>query len=310
MFVPQGGFTLEGVTLTHSEAIEWPTYIHNYLDPPTSTLPGQITVKNCTLKGGELIRCFQSRNLLVQKCKFIRAGSGQVPSLSVWDHCDFVGHTANGMHAFFNTGADGILVTNCTWTGTNRGIVFQTGPCRGSLAMNLYFSGIRGGEANANEVLLFEGGTDGRTEPGEGMRDNTFVDITIENCAGPGISLYGSGFSDMRFWSVNSLVDNTSIMVAALNGGRIGTNEFTNFQTTGAIDLRGDVGTVKFGNLQIYERPQMSGNQGPFTPVLKQFNENFPFHLDEVAKEKGEFTFYGSNFWKADRTSKPIEGVR
>jgi len=298
--------TLEGLTLTHLEAIDWPTYIHNYPSPR-----GDITVRNCTLKGGELIRCYPT-SLLVQGCKFIRAGSGQVPSLSVWESCEFIGHTRTGQHAFFNTGADGILVTNCTWTGTNRGMVFQTGPCRGALVANCYFTGIRGGEANANEVILFEGGTDGTIRPGEerAMRDNTFLDITINNCSGPALSLYGSGMHSNRFWNVSASVDNTGLMVAALSGGRIDDNSFENFQTTGGIDLRGDVGQVKFGNLQIFERPQMSGNQGPFTPVLKQFNENFPFHLDEVAKEKGEFTFYGSNFWKADRTSKPIEGVR
>jgi len=298
MFIPKGTMFLEGLTLTHE--CDWPTYIHNYLDPPTSTLSGQITVKNCTLKGGELIRCFQSRNMLVQNCRFEKASTGQVPSLSVWDHCDFVGHTANGMHAFFNTGAEGILVTNCTWYGTNRGIVFQTGSCRGSMIMNCYFDNIRGGEANANEVILFEG----NGVPGEGIRENTLVDINITNCAGPGICLFGSGFTDNRFWSINAEVDNTALMIAAING-QIDNNSFENFQTTGGIDLRGPIGKVKFGNLQIYERPQMSGNQGPFTPILEHFNQNYPLHKDNVT---GEITFYGSNFWRSNRTKEPING--
>lgn len=309
MFVPSGSMTLEGLTLTHS-CDDWPVYIHTYLEPPTSVLPGQITVKNCTLQGGELIRCFQSRNLLVQNCRFIRAGTGQVPSASVWDSCDFIGHTRTGQHTFFNTGADGILVVNCTWTGTNRGIVFQTGPCRGALVANCYFTGIRGGEANANEVILMEAGTDGRIEPGEGMRDNTFLDVQITDSAGPAISLFGSGMAGNRFWSVVADIDNTSLMVAALNGGRITDNEFHNFQTTGGLDFRGNIGKVTLGNLQLFERPQMAGNQGPFTPVLKHFNEHWPFHLDDLAKEKGVFSFYGSNLWKADRSQVAIEGVQ
>lgn len=277
-----GDMTLEGIRLTHSEEIDSAKIFYFHHDYPQP--PGYLTVRNCELYGGNLSES-TSPGMVVEDCIFNRAGTGFISGGSVYRRCRFIGHTSVGHHAYFNAGAVGSLIVSCEWVNTNRGMVFQTGPAQGTVALDLQFHGIRGGETNANEVILFETGTNGQVPIGEGARENVFADIQITDCNGPGVSLYGSGISKNQFWNMNIDVDNLPITFTPLSGGKVDDHQFHNIQLSGPITLAGDVGKLYLGNIHFFRKPQKCGNQGAFKPNIEFFNKNFPFNIDDAAKK-------------------------
>lgn len=305
MFVPSGGMTLEGLTLDH-EGVEADgvVYIHNF---PYQA--GNISVKNCTIRKGELLRGGPF-GILVERCRFDKGLSGQVPSGSAWIDNEFYGPTLKGQHSFFVTGSVGSLFASNRFYNTTRGMVFQTGDSVGNVAMDTLFVGVRGGEGNANECLLLEAGTNGEIIPGDGagIRDNAFIDVWINDCAGPGVVLFGSGMHDNIFWGVDAHVDNTALALVAMQGGTIGKNLFANFQMTGALDLQGRVGGQSFSNCQFIDTPQRRGAQGPFGSVLETFNRGFPIAADDVAKAL-TYQFSGCGIVTNGREYVPIAKI-
>lgn len=302
MFCPQGGFSLDGLLLTHSEQIptEAITYVHQY---PIKS--GNVTIRNCTIRGGSLAHQ-QGPGWLVDGCNFDHAGTGHVADCSVWLNCRFEGRTRQGHHPFFNTGVPA-LVCSSDWINTNRAIVLQ-GAVHGHMSIDCTASNIGpGGVLSGSEVVLLETGSS--VPMTHGPHDNTFVDIEIRNCCGPGVSLYGSGHHDNVFWNVNSDVENTSLMVCEFDNGQMDNNEFHNFQCTGGLDIRGNVGHVTFSNCQMVQRVQRRGNQGPFASMMQHFNTHYPIHADEEARTSGLFTWLGCGMVRTNRTYELIESI-
>jgi hypothetical protein len=253
-----------------------------------------------------------SGGVIVSKNEFRRGCTGQIGSQTVYFDNDFYGHTNYGNHSFFTTGAVGSLIISNRWHGTNRGIVIQTGDTRGCVFMDITMDGIRGGQANANECVLMEAGTNGEIVPDSthGIRDNAFIDAWINNCAGPGVSLYGSGMHDNVFINVDSHTDNTSLSLAALKGGAIGANNFENIEATGCLLLVGDVGGQSFSNVTFVEMPQLHGNQGASPAVISAFNarDAYPINVDVVARVRS-YKFSGVNFLGRDHAMQAITSV-
>lgn len=255
MFVPQGAMTLRGLMLTHHPDINPARiiYCHNYPTPK-----GHVTIDSCHVVGGQLQQSM-AEGLWINLVRFLEAGTGPLSSESVVSGCGFKGHSP-GVHPHFNTGAQGQLTYDCVWDGTTRGQVLQTGPCRGAMNLNLTFTNIRGGENNANEVILIEAGNQGEIPIGQGMEDLTFVDVWIQDCGGPALSIHGSGMSGIRAWHFQAATDHTSLAIAAEHGGQITGVECVDWQATGAIDLRGDCGKLTLGNFQLFDGPRFAPN--------------------------------------------------
>lgn len=305
MFVPEGGMTLDGLVLEHEGYYtDEVVYVHNY---PYE--PGDITIRNCVIRRGELLRDGPA-GVVVENCRFEKSSSGQIPSSSFWFDNDFVGNAGYGRHALFNTGSVGSLLCSNRFDGTARGIVFQSGDCRGNVVMDTTMRNIRGGQQNANECIMMEAGTNGEIEPGEnsGMRDNAFIDVFINDCATTGIMLYGSGMHDNIFWSVDAMTDVISVFIAALNTGTIGPNLFRDFQATGALKLNGFVGGQELINFQWLEQVQGRGNAGHYASVLGPVNENFPIDADTAAAEC-EYEFSGCGMVDKDRIYNLVSSV-
>lgn len=305
MFVPQGGMTIDGLTLTHDASIDPSAILYLHAWPRVA---GNVTVRRCTMKGGHLGGATQS-GMLVEQCRFERAGTGEMDAYSVWLENLFTGQTRQGLHAMFDTGAGPKLICSNRFDQCTRGMVFQTGDCCGNVVIDNYFRGIRGGAGNANECILLEGGNNGDVvpSPDHGMRDNAFVGVFIDDCAGPGISLYGSGMHDNIFWDINSHVDSGSVLVSAIRGGKIGANTFMNVEAGDSLELRGDVGGQYFANFHFLANSCRRGNAGPFAAVYQQRVTNHPIYADDIAKTK-TYSFSGCGY-VGRRTYEPVAGI-
>jgi len=300
LFCPLGEMTLDGLVMTHSPdiATEYFVCVHQF-----PLKPGNVTVRNCVVRGG-CLTWQQGPGWVVERCRFERAGTGDVADRSVWIECDFVGRTRQGHHPFSNGGVP-CLVASCNWDRTNRGIVCQ-GPVHGMVAMDCTYTDIGGGGVYAgSEVILLETGPGTPAE--HAPRDNTFIDHEIRNCAGPAVNLFGSGHRRNWFWGIDADVENTGLMIAEFGGGEQDGNQFVNWQTTGGVDVRGNVGAVAFSNFHFLETVQRRGNQGPFAANLQHFNTHFPFYRDDL--DTGTFTFSGSGIVRRDRSYVPIESI-
>jgi len=308
MFIPEGRFTLERVILTHDGTMPAePLYLHKWPRDTSPTCPN-VTVTQCVIERGYLGKATES-NMAVERCRFAGGGTGITPLNGRYDYCEFTGTSPDQSHRFLCWGANGLLLTNNRFAGTSRGFVFQTGDVVGAALLDNYCTGIRGGSGNANECLLFEAGTGSpiACDDAHGCRNNLVVDLWINDCAGPGVSLYGSGMHDNQFWGVDAHTDNSSLYVIAIGDGQITRNQFHNWQCTGGVVFHGDVGQVTFGNMQLLESQQRRGNQGPFAPVIRHFNEHYPFDLDEEARQTGVFTLSGVGLLMPNRTYVPID---
>lgn len=293
LFAPEGDFTLDGVTLTSDRDTLWPVYIH------TSDLSfaGRVTVRGCTLLSGVLSRLIVP-GLLVEDCTFQNATT-EVSSLSVYRGNRFIGPNSFGAHPWFNTGADGCLCVTNTWDRTSRGMVFQSGDARGTVAIENYFSGIRGGQLNANEVILFEAGVNGSKVPvgASGINNNTFVNTYISECAGPGVSFYGSGMHDNVFWVSEIATETVSLSMVALNGGAMGRNTFDNAEMTGALNFVGNIGTFTAANFHVLESLwRHGGDSGSYTATYRNRVLDAPIVADATARARGAFQFTGCGY--------------
>lgn len=280
MFVPLGSMTLYGLNL---ETTGENFYIHA---DPVST--GNITIRDCTFKYGNLWQASRS-DMLVEDCKFYKAGTGWVTPNSVYINNEFYGPTKKGQHSFFIV-HNNVLVVGNRFYGTNRGIVLQTGDVSGCLVLDNYFSGVRGGEGNAGEIVLLEGQN--------GMHDNAFVDIRADNCSGPGLNVWGGKHHDNIFWNFFMDVDSVGINIAGVDGGKIGPNDYYNIQTTGGMTLIGPQDRQRFWNIQLIESPTKCGNQGPFTNVYLDNKKPIDRRL---GAEKADHQFIGCGYVKNDK---------
>lgn len=293
LFEPQGAFTLEGVTLTSPSERLLPVYIHTSAVPFT----GRITVRRCTLRRGVLARLAGSE-LLVEDCTFINA-TAEVPSRSVFRGNLFQGPNAYGVHPWFNTGADGCLCVTNRWQQTSRGMVFQTGDACGTVAIENYFTGIRGGQLNANEVILMEAGVNGDKVPSgtTGIHHHTFVKTYITDCAGPGISLFGSGMHDNWWYESEIRTDAASLSLVALNGGAMGITGVDNIEVSGALTFTGKVGQFKASSLHVIETlPRHGGDAGSYPAIYQGRLEGYPITADAIARATAQFQFTGCGY--------------
>jgi hypothetical protein len=298
MFAPRGALHLDGLILTHDSDLQSGevTYLHKWPREGRE----HVTVRNCIIRGGLLGKSTEA-NMVVESCRFERGMSGQVASGSVWIQNDFVGQTRRGEHQFFNTGASSLLMCSNRWHHTNRGIVFQTGDCRNSVVIESYFYAIHGGENNASECILLEGGTGNPPVPAEGergMRHNTFIDSWLIDCAGPGVSLFGSGMHHNQFLNTRANVETQGISLTCTGSpaASMDANEFHNTLTTGTVRLQGDVGKLLFGNLQVVESVQRAGNAMPQREIMLAENQGFPFLVDAVALQKARVTLNSCSY--------------
>lgn len=298
-FMPSGSMILEGLTLTHDETIGWSDMEHlfNSTGDFYDHSP-KIDVINCTIEGGALGRAHMA-NTLVKNCKFDKGVTGQIPINSAYVDNEFYGHTNYGEHSFFCTAGSGCLIVNNQFFNTNRGIVFQTGWVYGCAVIDNHFTNIRGGEGNANEVILFETGTDGIIIPSgaNGMRENVVLQNWITNCSGPGISLYGTGMHDNYF--IENLVhtDNCSYSITALSGpGWITNNFFTNSEQLGNFIFIGKVGNVRLENFHFIKSHNLIGTGGRFTPNYQNYIGQYPISADATAKASGVYSFTNVNY--------------
>lgn len=300
MFVYNGAFTLEGVTLDHEgELGDDVVYFHQFPVPA-----GDVTVRDVTVRKGALMRA-NPDGFLCHRTKFDRGSTGQIYSGAAFIDCDYYGPIHYGTHSCYSLGMEGSLMCSQRFHGTTRGLVLQSGDVVGCVFMDLHMDRIRGGEGNANENILFEGA--GTVGPTTGSRHNAFVDIFQTNGAGPGVSLFGSGMHDNHFWNVDAGVDTPSISLVGF-GGNIGPNDWNNVQATGAVKIYGTVSAQAFESLQFLDRTQMRGNQGAYRSVLSAINASFPFDVDATALATAH-TFNNSGILHPDRTYTDITSV-
>ena len=282
LFAPQGEFTLEGCTITHSPEIGKNDILYIHKWPRDGK--HKVTVRNNTIIGGHLGKSTEL-NMIVENNTFIGAGTGYIANGSVIIGNRFVGPNERAIHPLFIAGTNHALVCSNVWENTSRGIVMQSRDLSNTVVMDSYFHGIHAGEPNAGEYILMESGVDGSVPPtGEnGIHDNLFVDMWMLNCAGPAISLYGSGMHHNIFQNVKIEVDATSIAIQALNGGIISENEFHNVQATGCLLLTGNVGKELFNQIHFIEQTQRIGNGDYRLSAQKARVERFPIYMDNVA---------------------------
>lgn len=301
-FVPAGSFTLDGVTLDRVNAVGTDRYVH-----ASSSPTGNLTFRNCTIKTSHLISAYPTGLTSIISCEFKNSGcTGQLADRIYISDCDFRGHTYYGQHACFLTGGTAGLITSSRWHCTNRGIVIQTGDVVGFLFTDLQMTSIRGGEGNANECLLFEAGTGSNITPDSthGMRNNAVIDFWITDCAGPAVSLYGTGMHGNVFFNGRMHTDNTGISIAALNGGTIGANSFSNMECTGGLALQGDVGSQTFDSMHFKHQEQRVGNSDPNGIQETAATAAYPINADTTAKSKS-YTFTNCKYWK-DNASQSV----
>lgn len=304
MFVPQGGMTLRGVTLDHDgENDADVVYLHEFPWPA-----GHITVDQVTVRRGQLIR-YGPEGLLVRRSRFDKGTSGLIPSRSVWLENEFYGPNPMGYHSFMGNGVEGALLASNRFIGVTRGPVFQGEPSIGNVVLDTHIIGVRGGEPNAGECIMFES-----AHPvGGGCRDNAFIDVWIQDCSGPGLQIYGSGMSGNIFHNFEISTDRDGVTLIAIPSEAqpnpaIGANTFTNFQITAAMVLQGEVGGQVFTDMQWVDAPQRRGNQGSSRAELMVSNSGFPIRADATAKAKS-YTFNGCGVVRMDRSYSPISSV-
>lgn len=306
MFVPAGEFWLEGLTLSHEidqrYAPGHPVYIHN-----ASITIGHGTVKNCVVENGALGHPM-AKGFLVEGCTFLGA-SANLWSGQVWRDNLFTGLNNNVFQPMSGYAPEGSLVVSNVWRGTSRGIFLQNGDSVGNVFMDLYFNGVRGQNPNSNEVIMMEAGTSASNAidpvPGKGIRDNAFLDISMSDCAGQGIELYGTGMHSNIFAGIDLTLDRTGIHINALTG-KIGKNLFQEIQTTGGLLMRGAVGGQEFVNVTFLDRVQGRGTQGADKASLISVNAKYPIDADTVAiSQPHKFSNCGI-IW-TNRKYSPIE---
>lgn len=299
MFEPEGAMVLHGLTLTTDDTIVagQNLFIHDYPRSSDNETPN-VTISECIIKRGQL-GVSADANVLVERCIFDGSSTGLVGANGVYLNNKFNGPCVWGQHPFFSGGCSGILLATNRFDGTSRGIVCQTGDTVGLMALDTKFTHIRGGQANGGECVLFEAGTNTEIVPDSthGCRDNTFVDVFITDCQGPGLMLYGSGMHDNQFWNFDSHVDRTSISINAFDDWVITDNEFHNFQCWGNLEMTGDVGVETFSNVQFLETIKgRSGNSGPYSTTYPLVGESWPVSINAAAMASGySLAFSGCN---------------
>lgn len=309
IFRPKGNMTLEGLTLDYDPNIPDPYTGHTIIrwgtkhgselsDGPSTT--ANITVRDCVIRRGNLGASYGSLyNVLVERCVFDECSTGIISRNAVYLNNRFIGHTRHSIHACFISDPQGVLLASNTWERTNRGIVCQSNTGYGVMSLDNHFCSIRGGENNANEVILIEGGTSGgNIDPTgtNGWYDCTFIDTFISDCVGPGVSIYGTGMHDIQstnngkgWWEVDSI----AISLVALNGGGIDNCKFSNVSTNGIAYLVGDIGAYSLINTQFYEHGPL-GLSAAVIPSLANVQANtgkFPVYADADAIADGTPTF-------------------
>ncbi len=281
VFTPLGSFWLSDATIEFDDSIGPDGLVfHNQ-----NAVTGSCEVRRVTLLNGNLSQ-FYGASLSVENCTFDKSSTGQIPSNSVWRKNTFIGPNRLGRHAFFCTGALGSLVCDNKWDSTSRGIVLQTGAVQGMMAIDNRFRNIRGGEGNAGECICIEAGTGSSIPVGQGIRDNTFISVTVTDSTGPGISLFGSGMSNNIFWDIKLHVDAIGIDVSALSDFNQGPNQFMNVESTGRLNFIGKVGAQVFNNTHLLQGVPRAGQAGMYDSTYAFNRANFPIYRDAAAMKE------------------------
>jgi hypothetical protein len=125
-----GTVHLRGLTLRHNGYADATGNANLVLHGNGGHTPRNLTVEDCTVERGQLMRIGMAAGstATVRRITFRHgAGTGDVPSGSWLDLCEFWGSERSTQHACFVNGASEVLITSCDWWGTARGIVCQQG---------------------------------------------------------------------------------------------------------------------------------------------------------------------------------------
>lgn len=183
MFTPTDGCSLVGLSLRPKEWLF------------TGNGAENVTVRDCEIKGGSFGQYGNCPGLLVEDCRFIRAGASPVLG-GMWLNCRFDGGAPE--HSFLCEGGNGPLaLICCTFDSTDRGPIFRNGwgPVKGLLISCLELRSINK-TTNGNELINFEGNP---TKPG--LEKGLLFHFKSQQCDGE-INFYNLPVNGLRMWDI------------------------------------------------------------------------------------------------------------
>jgi hypothetical protein len=255
-----------------------------------------LTVEDCTVERGQLMRLglAPGSSVTVRRVTFRHgAGTGDLPSGSWLDLCEFRDSERSGQHACFVNGASNVLVTSCDWWGTARGIVCQ-GAVGGCAFIGCRFFNVARGQQNAGELILFE--NDG---PGE-VSNNLVYGCHAVGCTGPGVSLFGAGIRGNRVENCQLDCLGWGIYLAGTHAGGspITGNLFAGVEAGGGVFVGGNATGNDFRGVVARAGAVSCGNQDPAVGIRggpDNYRQGPPFVDTSAAQDNTYFGCYAAD---------------